>query len=107
MYFQAELPKQAAQWTSEDGYSALYVVLHRPHFMRFALPESLLAAAYPVLQLSAIITLVFERGALLMPVVLWLHATRQRGGRWRFRAVGQGYEEPLAGFATRYGVDVA
>ena len=31
----------------------------------------------------------------------------QRGGRWRFRAVGQGYEEPLAGFATRYGVDVA
>lgn len=31
----------------------------------------------------------------------------QRGGRWRFRAVGQGYEESLAGFATRYGVDVA
>jgi DNA polymerase-3 subunit epsilon len=31
----------------------------------------------------------------------------QRAGRWRFRAVGQGYEEPLAGFATRYGVDVA
>jgi DNA polymerase-3 subunit epsilon len=31
----------------------------------------------------------------------------QRGGRWRFRAVGQGYEEPLAGFAVRHGVDVA
>ncbi|HZM65493.1 MAG TPA: TerD family protein [Nakamurella sp.] len=31
----------------------------------------------------------------------------QRGNRWRFRAVGQGYEEPLAGFAVRHGVDVA
>ena len=31
----------------------------------------------------------------------------QRGGRWRFRAVGQGYEEPLAGFAVRHGVDIA
>ena len=31
----------------------------------------------------------------------------QRGGQWRFRAVGQGYEEPLAGFAVRHGVDIA
>lgn len=31
----------------------------------------------------------------------------QRGDRWRFRAVGQGYEEELAGFATRHGVDIA
>src|SRR4029079_46372 len=27
----------------------------------------------------------------------------QRAGRWRFRAVGQGYEETLAGFAVRDG----
>jgi DNA polymerase-3 subunit epsilon len=31
----------------------------------------------------------------------------QRGDRWRFRAVGQGYEEQLAGFATRHGVNIA
>jgi len=27
----------------------------------------------------------------------------QRGGRWRFRAVGQGYEEPLAGSPSATG----
>jgi len=83
LYFQSGMLKQSAQWTSVDGYSALYVVLHRPHFARIALPEWLLAAAYPMLQLSAVVTLIFERGALLMPLLLWLHATRQRGGRWR------------------------
>jgi DNA polymerase-3 subunit epsilon len=31
----------------------------------------------------------------------------QRSDRWRFRAVGQGYEEQLAGFAARHGVDIA
>lgn len=30
----------------------------------------------------------------------------QRGEIWRLRAVGQGYEEDLAGFARRHGVDV-
>lgn len=30
----------------------------------------------------------------------------QRNGQWRVRAIGQGYEEDLAPFATRHGVDV-
>ncbi|MGW7516928.1 TerD family protein [Streptomyces sp. NPDC054796] len=30
----------------------------------------------------------------------------RRGGEWKFRAVGQGYESGLAGLATDYGIDV-
>lgn len=30
----------------------------------------------------------------------------RRGGRWKFRAVGQGYESGLAGLATDFGIDV-
>src|SRR5664279_4395158 len=34
---------------------------------------------------------------------LVLAAVHQRGERWRLRVIGQGYEEPLAGFAIRHG----
>ena len=30
----------------------------------------------------------------------------RRAGKWRLRAVGQGYDDDLAAFARRYGVDV-
>jgi DNA polymerase III subunit epsilon len=31
----------------------------------------------------------------------------RRDASWRLRAVGQGYDDGLAGLATRYGVDVS
>jgi hypothetical protein len=80
MYFWAGLLKQSASWTSIDGYSALYLVLNQPHYASFALPPALFARVYPLLQLSAIMTLLFERGAILVPWLLWLRATRARGG---------------------------
>jgi hypothetical protein len=83
MYFWAGVLKQSPSWTSIDGYSALFVVLNHPHYASFALPPALLGAAYPGLQAAAIATLVFERGALLVPLLLWLRATRERGGKLR------------------------
>lgn len=83
VYFGAGVPKQSPQWTSIDHYSALFVLLQRPHVARFALPQEWLTALYPLLQLSTIVTVVFERTAPLIPVLLWLRATRARGGRLR------------------------
>lgn len=80
MYFWAGLLKQSASWTSIDGYSALYLVLSQPHYASFTLSPALMARAYPLLQLSAIMTLLFERGAILVPWLSWLRATRERGG---------------------------
>ena len=31
----------------------------------------------------------------------------RRDGSWRLRAIAQGYDDGLAGLATRYGVDIA
>ena len=83
VYFGAGMLKQSPQWTSLDHYSALYVVLQRPHFARFALPKEWLDALYPFLQLSTIVTVMFERSAPLVPVLLWFRATRTRAGRLR------------------------
>lgn len=87
LYFQAGMLKQASSWTSLDHYSALYVVLLRPHFARFALSPQVLGLFYPVLQAATLITLLFERGAILVPACLWLHETRHRGGKLRALAV--------------------
>jgi hypothetical protein len=83
MYFWAGLLKQSPSWTSIDGYSALFIVLNHPHYASFALSPAWLGAVYPGLQLAAIATVVFERGALLVPFLLWLRATRDRGGKLR------------------------
>lgn len=83
VYFQAGMLKQSPQWTSLDGYSALSVVLQRPHFARLVLPSQLMAALYPLLQLATFVTVLFERGALFMPLLVWLEETRHRGGRLR------------------------
>jgi hypothetical protein len=83
MYFWAGMLKQGSSWTSIGGYPALFIVLNHPHYASFALPPALLGAAYPGLQLATITTLLFERGALLVPFLLWLRATRERGGKLR------------------------
>jgi hypothetical protein len=87
VYFGAGMLKQSAQWTSLDHYSALYVVLNRPHIARFTLPPALQAASYPFLQFSTFLTVLFERSSPLIPVLLWLRATRARAGRVRALAM--------------------
>ena len=83
LYFWAGVLKQGPSWTSLDGYSALFIVLNHPHYASYALPPALLGALYPGLQLAAITTLLFERGALLVPLLLYWRATPERGGRLR------------------------
>jgi hypothetical protein len=83
LYFWAGMLKQSAAWTSLGGYSALFLVLNKPHYARFALPHGLLSAAYPLLQVATLSTIVFERSAPLIPLLMWLRATRQRGGKLR------------------------
>lgn len=83
LYFSAGMLKQSPPWTSQGGYYALYKVLHQPHYARFSFPHELLAALYPLLQLSTVLTLAFERLAIALPLLLWLRRTRERGGLLR------------------------
>lgn len=83
LYFSAGMLKQSPPWTSIGGYYALYKVLQQPHYARFSLPHEFLAALYPLLQLATLLTLVFERLAIALPLLLWLRRTRERGGRLR------------------------
>jgi hypothetical protein len=83
MYFSAGMHKQSQAWTSLGGYSALYLVLHQPHFAAFTLPHEWLVALRPLLRASTFVSVWFERLAILVPWLLWLRATRDRAGRVR------------------------
>jgi hypothetical protein len=83
LYFWAGMLKQAPPWTSIDGYSALYIVMSQPHYTGLSLAAEQQRALYPLLQLGAIATTLFERLAPLVPVLLWLRATAERGGQVR------------------------
>jgi hypothetical protein len=80
MYFMAGILKQSAAWTSLGGYSALFLVLNQPHFARFSLSRDLLVSSYPVLQLATALTVVFERAAITVPVLVWFRLTPTRSG---------------------------
>jgi hypothetical protein len=82
-YFWAGMVKQSPPWTSIDGYSALYITLSQPHYATFDFSPRQLAAVYPLLQLATFMTVWFERLAPTVPVLLWLRATADRGGRVR------------------------
>jgi hypothetical protein len=83
LYFWAGIVKQSPPWTSLDGYSALYITLSQPHYASFGLSPRQLATVYPLLQLATFLTVCFERLALAVPVLLWLRASAERGGRLR------------------------
>jgi hypothetical protein len=83
LYFGAGMLKQSPPWTTLDGYSALYITLNQPHYATFSLTPEQLAPFYPLLQLATIVTVVFERAAIALPLLLWLRATAQRPGRLR------------------------
>jgi hypothetical protein len=83
LYFWAGMLKQAPPWTAIDGYSALHIVMSQPHYTGLALATEHQRALYPLLQLGTIATTLFERLAPLVPMLLWLRASAERGGRLR------------------------
>jgi hypothetical protein len=83
LYFWAGMLKQAPAWTAIDGYSALYIVMNQPHYAGLVLAPEHYRVIYPLLQIGAFATTLFERLAPLVPVLMWLRATRERGGRLR------------------------
>lgn len=86
LYFFAGVAKTSANWSFRGGYLALYYVLESPHYARFALSHEVLGRLAPLLQLGAFGTLIWERTAVLLPLLLWLRATRA-DGTWLHRWV--------------------
>ena len=85
LYFFAGVSKDSANWSIRGDYSALFYILSEPHTARFSLPHELLVAAYPLLQLATLSTVLWERAAILLPLLFWLRKTRTRGSffhRW-------------------------
>jgi hypothetical protein len=83
MYFSAGMQKQSQAWTSLGGYSALYLVLHQPHYAAFSLPHEWLVTFSPVLRISTFVSVWFERLSIFVPWLMRLRATRDRPGRLR------------------------
>jgi hypothetical protein len=80
VYVTAGILKQSPEWTSMDGYSALWRVLNTPHISRFEWSSDTLSRLYAPLQAATVTTLIFERGAVFLPWLLWLRAHPTRGG---------------------------
>jgi vitamin K-dependent gamma-carboxylase len=72
MYFWAGALKQSPEWTSLGGYSALSRLLADPHLSSFDYSPSVMAWLALPLKAATLATLVFERGAIALPLVLWL-----------------------------------
>jgi hypothetical protein len=88
LYFFAGFYKQSASWSYAGSYEALFRILQQPHQVAHELPHWLLVAAYPLVQLGALATVLWERAAIGLPLLLFLRATRERGGllrRWAER----------------------
>lgn len=83
LYFFAGMLKQSSNWSYESGYRALFLVLHKPHVISYELPHDWLVSLYPLIQAGALSTIVWERSALLLPLLLWLRGTAHAGGRVR------------------------
>ncbi|MFO7179789.1 MAG: HTTM domain-containing protein [Pseudomonadota bacterium] len=86
LYFWAGILKQTAPWTALGGYSALFLVLQQPHYASFAslaLSPELLAALSPLLAMATFVTVFWERGALVLPLLFYFRETRTRTGRVR------------------------
>jgi hypothetical protein len=83
LYFSAGVLKQPLNWSSGGGYAARFLVLHKPHLVRHELPHDWLVAGYSLLQAGTLSTVVGERSAPLLPLLLWLRGTKRRGGRLR------------------------
>ena len=83
LYCFAGFLKQSSNWSHQSGYAALSMVLHKPHLVRTELPHEWLMALYPLTQIGTFATIVWERSAIFLPILLWLRGTAARGGSVR------------------------
>ena len=83
LYFFAGMLKQASNWSYSSGYSALWLVMEKPHFVKYELPRALVLPLYPLFQAGTLSTVIWERSAILLPLLLWLRSTRERPGKLR------------------------
>ena len=78
VYFTAGIQKTAVAWWPWGGFSALFIVLQDMAVAR--IPFAWLAPWYPLTQLATAGTMVFELGAVLVPLALVYRNTRTRPG---------------------------
>jgi len=81
IYFSAGHNKTDKAWGPLGDFVALANILTDPHFARF--DPSWVATFFPLLQLAALATIVFELTSPVMILLTWWHATRDRPGRLR------------------------
>lgn len=81
MYFAAGIQKTSVTWWPLGGYSALYLILQDPSIAAWKFHW--LDRVYPLTQLAAAATMVFELGAGAMILAWWYRDTRTRPGRLR------------------------
>ncbi len=81
IYFSSGHNTGAPEWWPHGGFSALANALSDPHFARFA--PGWVPHVFPLPQLAAASTMLFELGAPLLLLFVWYEATAERPGRLR------------------------
>ncbi|MFN7143323.1 MAG: HTTM domain-containing protein [Myxococcota bacterium] len=81
MYFAAGIQKTSVTWWPLGGYSALYLILQDPSIAAWKFQW--LDRVYPLTQLAAAATMMFELGAGAVLLSWWYRDTRTRPGRLR------------------------
>lgn len=81
IYFSGGHNKGAPEWWPQGGFSALANALSDPHFARFS--PGWVPYTFPLPQLAAATTMLFELGAPLLFLFVWYEVTADRPGRLR------------------------
>ena len=81
IYFSGGHNKGSPEWWPQGGFSALANALSDPHFARFA--PGWVPHVFPLPQLAAATTMVFELGAPLLLLFVWYEVTVDHPGRVR------------------------
>jgi uncharacterized membrane protein YphA (DoxX/SURF4 family) len=81
IYFSGGHNKSQPEWYPQGGFAALANALSDPHFARFS--SEWVPMVFPIPQIAAAVTIMFEWGAPLVLVCLYYEATAERGGRLR------------------------
>lgn len=81
IYFSGGHNKGAPEWWPQGGFSALANALSDPHFARFG--AAWVPSTFPLPQLAAATTMLFELGAPLLLLFVYYEATAERPGRLR------------------------
>ena len=81
IYFSGGHNKGSPEWWPQGGFSALANALSDPHFARFS--SGWVPYTFPLPQLAAALTMLFELGAPFLFLFLWYEHTADRPGRLR------------------------